>query len=242
MPDSFAFVSDLHVAPGNKDRAEHFGAFIGAVKQTVTRLYILGDLFDYWIGRGHEKQPEYQAVLQHIRNAADSGLQIFLLHGNRDFLLNSAVAQACGARIVGDSATLHLAGKTVYLCHGDQLCERDRGHQSLRRMLRSRIFRAFYGVCPFLIRYCLARTLRTISEHCVSRKSEHTTALSDAALLRLFAGGVDVIVCGHTHSHGQRVIQCGGTSRSLYNLGDWSQNGSYLLYTDGEFKLLHFEW
>ena len=242
MADSFAFVSDLHVAPGNKEHAEHFGAFLGAIRPTVSHLYILGDLFDYWIGRGHEKQPEYQAVLQHIRQAADSGLKVFVLHGNRDFLLNSRVGRICGARIMGDSVTLRLDGKLAYLCHGDELCESDHGHHSLHRVLRSRMFKITYGACPFFIRDRLACMLRSISGQCVAGKSERVTAISDAAIERLLSAGADVIIHGHTHCHGQRVIQYGGTSRSLYNLGDWSQNGSYLLYANGEFKLLHFEW
>ena len=242
MSDSLAFVSDMHLEPGNKRRAEHFGAFLDFIRQGAVRLYILGDLFDYWVGHGHDQQPEYRAALVHIRRAVDSGLQVVLLHGNRDFLLNSTITAICGAAVAGDDLRLNIDGTTVHLCHGDSLCDHDRGQHSLHAALRSRAFRMIYQACPFFVRNFLARVLRIISTHCTARKARHVTSIPDAAIERVFAAGADVLVCGHTHHQAQRVIPFGESSRSLYNLGDWSEDGSYLVYKDGVFRFLHYQW
>jgi len=241
MADSFAFVSDVHLEPGNKRREEHFGAFLDCIREGADRLYILGDLFDYWIGHGHERQPEYRAALAHIRRAVDSGLQVILLHGNRDFLLNSAITSICGATVVGDELRLDLNGTAVHLCHGDGLCDRDHGHRWLHAVLRSRAFGVIYGSCPYFIRDFLARVLRLISRHCTARKARVVTSITDAALERVFAAGADVLVCGHTHAREERTIPFAGSNRSLFNLGDWSQDGSYLVYKDGVFSFLHYQ-
>jgi len=242
MSDSLVFVSDVHLEPGNKRRAEHFGAFLDFIREGAARLYILGDLFDYWIGRGHEQQPEYRAALTHIRRAVDSGLQVIILHGNRDFLLSSTITAICGAAVAGDQLRLDLNGTAVYLCHGDQLCDRDGGQRSLHAVLRSRAFPVIYQPCPFFVRDFLARVLRLISKYCTARKARHVTSIPDAAIERVFASGADVLVCGHTHARAERVIPFGGSNRSLYNLGDWSADGSYLVYKDGAFSFLHYQW
>jgi len=242
MSDTLAFVSDVHLEPGNERRAEHFGAFLDFIRHGAARLYVLGDLFDYWIGSGHEQQPEYRAALANIRRAVDSGLEVVLLHGNRDFLLNSSITAICGGTVAGDELRLDLDGTAVHLCHGDRLCDNDQGHHSLQAVLRSRAFRVSYRACPFFVRNFLARVLRIISTYCTARKARHVTAIPDAAIERVFAAGADVLVCGHTHQQAERVIPFGGSNRSFYNLGDWSEDGSYLVYKDGGFSFLHYQW
>jgi len=224
------------------ERVEHFGSFLDSVKNRITHLYVLGDLFDYWIGPGHENQPEYNRALRQIRAVADSGVHVYVLHGNRDFFLDSNIAALTRAEIAGDTLRLALGGKVVHLCHGDQLCRNDRGGIALRTFLRSPVFQFFYKACPFTIRDRLARRLRGVSKARVAKKTRAVTGFSDAAIERIFDGGVDVLVCGHTHRHGRRDIPYKGRNRILYNLGDWSQNGSYLLYAEGEFNLLHYDW
>jgi len=242
MRESFVFVSDVHIAPGNKDRVKRFSGFLDMLRESeVARVYILGDLFDYWVGRGHEKQPEYNSVLAKIRELAESGVQVYLFHGNRDFLLNSRTVRMAGAVLAGDDMNIQLGGKTVHLCHGDHLCKADRAHLALRKCIRSRVFGILFAACPFFVRRRLARKLRDISRHAVAGKSQQTVRFSPHAIEAIFQGGVDVLVCGHTHSRGEHVTQSNGRGHVLYKLGDWATNGCYLLYKDDRFQFLHSE-
>jgi UDP-2,3-diacylglucosamine hydrolase len=243
MRGSLVFLSDVHIVPGDKDKVRHFSEFLDALKHDkASQLYVLGDLFDYWAGPGHEKQPEYGSVLRKIRELVDSGTEVYIFHGNRDFLLDSNVEQITGASISGEQMRLRLGDKTVHLCHGDHLCDDDQTYQSLRRFLRHVLFRVVYGACPFFVRDCLARTLRDISRKTVAKKPREVVGLSAGALERVFGSDVDVLVCGHTHVHRQQTIDCNGGPRLLYNLGDWSTTGSYLVYRAESFELRRYEW
>ena len=240
MHPSYVFVSDVHIAPGNAKRLDFFISFLNSIKGKAAHLCILGDLFDYWVGRGHENQPEYRSILAKLKEISNSGTNIILLHGNRDFLLSPKAASLSGARIPGSQLRLQIGRQTVHVCHGDKLCESDRGHVILQKFLRCRLFGMAFVALPLSIRERLARKLRSISKRCTARKSEATTDISVSAVQRIFRKGVDTVICGHIHRDGQRSIPCGQSSRILYHLGDFSESGSYLLCEKGEFKLLHY--
>ena len=241
MHESFVFVSDVHIAPGNKDRAGRFSDFLDSIRQKeVSRLYILGDLFDYWVGPGHEKQPEYRGVLEGIRELSDSGVEVHLFRGNRDFFFDSKTARMAGAEAV-DEMDLQIGEKTVHLCHGDHLCEDDRSYQILRTCMRSFLLRLVYQSLPFSLRDRLGRALTNITKTSVPKKSPETIGFSARAIERLLKRGVDILICGHTHTHSKDLIQYNGCQRVLYNLGDWAANGCYLLYKDNKFEFLHHQ-
>ena len=243
MPGTFIFVSDVHITPGDESRVLHFSDFLDTIKQKkADRLYILGDLFDYWVGPGHEDQAEYRAVLEKIRDVADSGVEVSLLHGNRDFFVDSKVARIAGARMMGDDVDVRINGKMVHLCHGDHLCQDDHTHQRFRKILRSPLIRILYHVLPMYVRERLALKMRELSKQSVANKAPEVVGMSDRAVVGIFEHGADVLICGHTHSHGERTVQANGSEHILYNLGDWSSNGSYLLYENDKFQLLHYQW
>ena len=243
MTGTFIFVSDVHIAPGDESRVRHFSDFLDTIKQKkADRLYILGDLFDYWVGPGHEDQAEHRAVLEKIRDVADSGVEASLLHGNRDFFVDSKVARIAGAEMMGDDVDVRINGKMVHLCHGDHLCQNDHTHQRLRKFLRSPLLRVLYHGLPMYVRERLALKMRELSRQSVASKAPEVVGLSDHAVASIFEHGADVLICGHTHAHGERTVQVNGSEHVLYNLGDWSSNGSYLLYENDKFQLLHYEW
>ena len=241
MPESLIFVSDVHIAPGNAERAQSFSDFLDMVKRKkITHLYILGDLFYYWVGRGHEKQPEYLSVLKKIRDVADSGVKVYFFHGNRDVFFGRKAARIAGLEIAGDEMELQVGEKTLHLCHGDDLCEKDKSYQVLRKCMRNSLVRIVYAACPFFVRERLGRKLLAISKQTVAEKSEEVLSFCADAVERIFQRGVDVLVCGHTHSSGKESIHSNGCERILYNVGDWSTDGSYLLYENNDFRLLRY--
>jgi len=242
MRECLIFVSDVHAQPGNTERASRFCSFLDSLKGTATALYVLGDLFDSWMGRGDGKQPAYRMVIEKLRELSGAGAAVHLLPGNWDFLLDAETARMAGATICRDETRLVLDGSTVLLCHGDGFCVRDHGHQRFSRFLRHPMFPPAYQALPFFVRKSLHWLMRRISRWRTSLKTREQLEMSTHAVERAFASGADVIVCGHTHRIEVRHGQGANSARTLYNLGCWSDNGSYLTYKDGEFSMHQFRW
>jgi len=241
MQHACAFVADIHIEPGNHERVERFTAFLDTLKdERIAQLYILGDLFEMWIGPGHERDPDHQVVLRKIAELTKSGIEVLLFHGNRDFLLGPAVERLTGASVVGEHMDIKLGESTVHLCHGDHLCEKDMNYQKLRVLLRHKFFRAIYQSLPFFVRSCLAKTLRIISRRTLAGKSQETVGFPQHVLERLFHNGSDIVICGHAHIERCEVVTCGGRTHQLFNLGDWATTGSYLVYAGGAFQMKRF--
>jgi len=240
MQDAYVFVSDVHILPHNTELAERFNSFLDSINHKITRLYILGDLFDYWVGPGHEKQREYRCVLDKLHELTDAGIKLFLVHGNRDFFLDRSVEKITGGQVVGDGITQLIDGRMLHMCHGDSLCKHEKSHLVMQSVLRSRTFRFTYPMRPYSLRVALARNLRTRSRPSNGHKPGQPAKLWQPAVDSLWESGADVIICGHTHTEGRRTMQAGGGERLIYTLGDWSADGSYLWYQNGEFEFRSF--
>jgi len=236
------FLSDVHLSTRHPERMDRFLEVLTREGPRLDELYILGDLFDYWIGPKHLDRPDYAPALSALRELTlRRGVRVWFLAGNRDFYL-TGFATATGVR-VAPAATEHrlqVGGKRVYLCHGDYLEGRtDRGFR-IQEFIRSPKFEQFFIRLPGWLAKAMAEFYRWVSGF----KSPHPRhgrpeyhKLSDEALAEKFADGADVIVAGHTHEarpHGRRVD---GREHVLYALGDWSEGPSYLVEDDGRWQL-----
>jgi len=242
LSQSYVFIADIHITPGNSERVERFCTFLDMLEaEKAGRLYILGDLFEMWIGRGNEREPDYARVLARIAQLTQAGVETIILHGNRDFLMGRGVEQITGGRIAGQQEEITLDGRTVHLCHGDHLCEKDSGYQKLRAFLRHRFFSRAFQLLPYFVRRLLANSLRSISRRTLAAKSQETVGYPQDVLERLFSNGIDIVICGHTHIEHCESINSNGRSRTFYNLGDWGTTGAYLVYAGGTFQLRNFQ-
>lgn len=228
------FLSDVHLEPADRQKTDTFCAFLNALcaRPDVARperCFILGDLFHYWVGPGHEALPDFRAALEGLRALAEAGTRLVLVHGNRDFHIGEELARALGAEVVRDAAIVHVAGRTVYVAHGDLLCARDTRYRAMRRVIRSRAARRAFTALPLAARLRVAGGMRGMSEREVAGKTARTLALAPSAVRRVFRGSVEAAVVGHVHRARRVALEVGGRRRLLFTLGAWDHgNISYL--------------
>jgi UDP-2,3-diacylglucosamine hydrolase len=228
------FLSDVHLSPREPGRTERLLRFLRREAPRADEIYILGDLFDYWIGPKHLGLPDYREALEALRDAA-RGRAVFFLIGNRDFYMRCGFEEATGIRVVpGRTEHRMTAGsRQMCLCHGDYLEGRtDRGFR-IQEWIRSEGFERKFIRLPACIAKAMAGFYRWLS----SRKPRRSCRVSEAVLEAECRKGTDVIVCGHFHKPEMRTIEAGGRRMALFVLGDWSGGESYLVEDDGRWEL-----
>ncbi|MCK4908833.1 MAG: UDP-2,3-diacylglucosamine diphosphatase [Planctomycetes bacterium] len=229
----YIFLSDVHLNPKHPVRAKRFLGFLDSItKHQGDELYILGDLFDLWIGPKHIKLPDYQSSLKALKKLSRAGVRINFIAGNRDFQIEQTFTRATGVRILGDSAVLKLDTKKVWLTHGDLLCSKDLGYTSYRRLARSKMFQAAYQSLPEAASYGIGEGLRQLSAKLVAKKPVPDRNIVLKTVRACFNKGYDVIICGHIHRSEKKNIKMPtGQPRLLFTLGRWTdRNGHYLTY------------
>lgn len=197
---------------------------------------MLGDLFEYWIGRHQLADPEIAKVFAAFRALSDAGTEVWLFHGNRDFLLGAAEAKAAGGRVVGEEQPVDLYGRSVLAMHGDSLCTRDLDYQKSKPILRSGFVRWLSRTLPAAVSHAIARRLRRKSTRSIAKKDAFTMGIVDAEVERRLNEGRATIVCGHVHQPHSREVGAG----ELHVLGDWHGGGIYARATQAGIRLEEF--
>lgn len=223
------FVSDLHLSPGRPDMAARFMRFLAAEARGGSALYILGDLFDHWIGDDDADEPFNRAVLDALGALAATGVEIDFQHGNRDFLMSSRAAHRGGLRLIHDPTVRDLFGTRTLLMHGDTLCTDDVRYQRFRaRVRRPAVVRMFLAL-PRGLRHAIAGGLRSMSEAEKGVKPPEIMDVSAPTVeAALRAHGYPRLIHGHTHRPGHHVHTIDGQTCERWVLGDWYQRASYL--------------
>jgi UDP-2,3-diacylglucosamine hydrolase len=234
------FLSDVHLAPRDPERTRAFLSFLEAEAPRTDELYILGDLFDYWIGPKHLQKPDYREVIQALCAATRAGLLAMFLMGNRDFYMEG-FTEATGV-VLAPRRTEHeivAGGKRVYLCHGEYLEGRRGFWIGVQEFIRSRGVERVYTRLPACAAKGGARFYRWVSERRFlpgKPKPRRAVVLSEALLEERFRSGADVIVCGHVHRAERRDFFIDGRARTLFTLGDWADRPNCLVEEDGEWR------
>lgn len=220
------FVSDLHLHPARPQTARLFHDFLAGPASKAQALYILGDLFDAWAGDDDLDDPFNAAVCADLRTLSGSGVALFLLRGNRDFLIGDGFAAASGATLLAETAVVDLAGTATLLLHGDTLCTDDFAYQDFRALVRSEAWQRDFLAQPLSERRRIADELRGRSEAAKRSKPMALMDVSAAAVQRAFdAHRVARIIHGHTHRPACHVDAAG---RERWVLPEWSDRGGYL--------------
>ncbi len=222
---STLFISDLHLSKENAAAGELFLRFLEQRAPATEALYILGDLFEVWLG-DDLILPEYQAYLAALKSVTGKGLPIYVMHGNRDFLLGEQFEQISGCRLLEDPSVVNLYGTPSLLMHGDLLCTDDISYQQLRRMLRDpQWIETFLGKTPEE-RIDLAKQLREKSREQTGQKAAYIMDVNPQAVADAFRQhDVKRIIHGHTHRQGTHQTDTG----ERLVLGDWNETGSVLV-------------
>jgi UDP-2,3-diacylglucosamine hydrolase len=224
------FVSDVHLAPHLPAIVASFRAFVDAAAEQASALYVLGDLFDFWVGAKNARLREYAPVLEGFRRATAAGLPITFVPGNRDFQFDADFGHTLGVEVAGDFHEIRLGDRRVLLHHGDLFCTRDRGYLALRRFVRNPVVRTLVRAMPLAVSMSLARVVRKKSDRAVARKSSAEAGLVDDAVIEWFRRGFDAVVCGHVHLAATRTLGDGTARGTLVTLGSFDEGGQYAAY------------
>jgi UDP-2,3-diacylglucosamine hydrolase len=214
-------ISDLHLDPALPAGLRLFERFCLEVASGADELYVLGDLFELWVGDDADDVAA-RCVRGALAGVTAGGTRCHVMHGNRDFLLGNAFADACGLELIDDPTTLRIDGLAVVLAHGDALCTDDAPYQALRSQLRSEAFREDMLARPFGERTTIGTEARRRSREANELKAEHIMDVNTGAVDALLdAAGADVIVHGHTHRPGEHRWTHRGRQRRRLVLGAW---------------------
>jgi UDP-2,3-diacylglucosamine hydrolase len=227
---SALFISDLHLCEARPQLAELFFDFLEhRVKGKAERLFILGDLFEYWIGDEDLDLPFNRKVADALRAVADSGTAVFLMHGNRDFLLGQRFCAATGAVMLDDPAAIDLYGTPALLLHGDTLCTDDTAYQAFRRMVRDPTWQQGFLALPAAARRAQAQAVRERSESEKQAKSESIMDVNAGAVDEAFRQhAYPLMIHGHTHRPARHQHAVDGRACERWVLQDWYETGGYL--------------
>lgn len=224
MSDEYLFISDCHVDASKPEITGNLLEFLQNRAKHARFLYILGDLFEAWIGDdGHN--PGHDAVINSLQSLANN-TEIFFLAGNRDFLLGDQAAIEIGFRRIDDPTILQLGEHRVALLHGDTLCTDDADYQAFRRMVRDSNWQKQFLQKPLAERQSIAVELRAKSVEAMTEKSIEIMDVNAEAVSNCFAeSSADIIIHGHTH---RPAIHQYDKNHRRYVLGDWNPQPSYL--------------
>ena len=220
------FISDLHLEAGRPEIGVQFLDFLSGEARDADTLYILGDLFEVWLG-DDDPNPYYAGMKAAIRELVDSGIPVFFMHGNRDFMIGDEFATETGVTILQDPELIDLHGEKVLLSHGDALCTDDVEYQRFRAMTRNPEWQAMMLAKTIQERIAHALEARQGSvEHGKSLDDEITDVNQSAVEALIRKHGVDILLHGHTHRPAIHEVRLGDRTATRLVLGDWFEQGS----------------
>jgi UDP-2,3-diacylglucosamine hydrolase len=230
------FISDLHLSPERPAVSRAFLLFLQQRAAAASALYILGDLFEAWIGDDDPSDLSIE-IQTALRSLSDSGVTLFIQHGNRDFLLGKHFAKSTRATLLDDEHIIEHQGRRALVMHGDSLCTDDVDYQRFRRKARNPIYRWLLAHLPLKRRQKLARDWRAKSKAANSNKASAIMDVNQDAVTRVMSQhNVDMLIHGHTHrpdrhplAKGERIV-----------LGDWETFGWVLSLDNNGYSLENF--
>jgi UDP-2,3-diacylglucosamine hydrolase len=235
------FISDLHLHASRPHITRAFFRFLHEQTQNTKALYILGDFFDAWIGDDDDTPLNHEVAIE-LKALSERGTQIYLMHGNRDFLLGTQFAQAAGAHLIAESTIIELLGTPTLLLHGDELCTGDTEYIAFRKQVRSPQWQQHILAQPLAARRALAAQLREKSEAMNSLKADDIMDVSQDEVTRVMtSAGVTRLIHGHTHRPAQHAFTINSKQAERWVLGDWHDKGWAICAKGASLHLLSWD-
>ena len=233
-------ISDLHLQEERPDITRAFLHFLATRARQADALYILGDFFEAWVG--DDGMSVYQqSIARALRELTDSGTRLYLMHGNRDFLIGKQFCRETGAELLNDPCLVTLEGKRVLLMHGDSLCTQDLAYMKLRRWLRHPLTLFILRHLPLSTRFKLARKLRSESKAQTRMKAAEIIDVTPELIPQVLAQhGVTTLIHGHTHRPATHDLRVNGQPARRIVLGDWDACGWALQIDENGFQQAPF--
>ncbi|WP_242519254.1 UDP-2,3-diacylglucosamine diphosphatase [Halochromatium roseum] len=229
------FISDLHLSPRRPALIRLFIEFLEQRAPAATQLFILGDLFDAWIGDDDDPLPEVRAALKRL---TDRGTRCLIMHGNRDFLLGRRFARTTGCELIRDPCLIQLDDEPILLMHGDLLCTDDLAYQRFRRRVRNPIVQRLFLWSPLSKRRGIAARYRQRSGEAMAQKPDAIMDVNSAAVSKqMRRAGVRRLIHGHTHRPQDHALELDGQPALRQVLCDWTDDrGELLVHQSGTWR------
>jgi UDP-2,3-diacylglucosamine hydrolase len=227
------FVSDLHLDADRPDIGNQFLGFLKSEATEAEALYILGDLFEAWIG-DDDPNAHYAVIKMALRALSDKGIPVYFMHGNRDFMVGEQFANETGVTILPDPYPITMYGEKALLSHGDAMCTDDVQYQQIRLMTRNPQWQAAILEKSLGERLAFAESARQQSlERAINLDDEIMDVNDDAVKKVMLEHGVDVLLHGHTHRPAIHKLDLDGRKAKRVVLGDWYDQGSIVRWDLG---------
>lgn len=235
-----AFIADLHLSPATEAQNRLLVPFLEVAVAEFDELYLLGDLFEVWLG-DDLSLPRMAPIIEALQRAHAAGLALYHLHGNRDFLLGAAFSAATGSVLLPEVVRLE-GEEPILLLHGDLLCTEDRAYQQMRQQLRHPDWSGHFLAQPVEARLAIAAQLQQASREEKGHKPEAVMEVSPAAVAQMAqAYGVTTLIHGHTHRPGYTAHRFGEQIIHRYVVGEWLERGCTYLVQEEE-SFIWREW
>lgn len=234
------FIADIHLCPKEPVITAGFLHFLRYRAYYADALYILGDLFEIWIGDDNPS-PLHTEVAAALKALSKQGVPCYFIHGNHDFLLGNRYAAACNMRLLPAQQVLKLAGQLIVILHGDTLCTTDISYQYLRQQVHKTWLQRLFTQLPLFIRLWIADRIRLNSAQAKLGKTANSMDVHLQAVIEVLAKtGANIIIHGHTHRPAIHSIMTANGSCYRIVLGVWRQQGSVIEISTNSIKLTKF--
>lgn len=234
-------ISDLHLEEKRPDISRAFLRFLETRATQAKALYILGDFFEVWVG-DDGMTPYQHEIASALRTLSESGTRLYLMHGNRDFMIGQAFCKEAGCTLLSDPHIAELGGERVLLMHGDSLCTQDEGYMRLRRLLRNPLSLFILHNLSLARRQKIASKLRSTSKEETRMKASDIVDVTPDEVIRVMRKHkVRTLIHGHTHRPATHSLQIDGQAAQRIVLGDWDQQAWALQIDESGFHQESFE-
>jgi UDP-2,3-diacylglucosamine hydrolase len=234
------FIADLHLQTEEPAITAGFLRFLAGTAREADALYILGDLFEAWIG-DDDPNPLHRQIAAALKALAESGVPVYFIHGNRDFLLGQRFARESGMRLLPEEKVLELYGKRLLILHGDTLCTDDAGYQAFRAKVHQPWLQKLFLALPLFIRMRIAAKMRAGSKSANRTKSQAIMDVNPQAVVKVMEKHqVQHLIHGHTHRPDIHALTANGKPACRYVLGAWHSEGSMVKVTADKIELIAF--
>jgi len=224
------FISDLHLCEARPTITDAFIIFLDQVATQTKALYILGDLFEYWAGDDDIEDSFHKRILQAFKKLSCKQTEIYLMHGNRDFLIDKAFCEACGITLLQDPTLITINHQAILLSHGDALCVDDVDYQTIRTQFRNPKWQEQFLSQPLTVRKQQIEQIRAKSESEKAKKGMMIMDVNDNAVANLLRDYQypPIFIHGHTHRPAKHGLNIDDHLITRWVLGDWYEQGSFL--------------
>lgn len=233
------FIADIHLSEATPKITDDFVRFLQQLPDQC-ELYILGDLFDYWVGDDAQTALHHN-IADHICSLSLRRIGVFYIRGNRDFLLGKDFAEQCHMKILPDVYILKQGTKTILITHGDALCTHDKSYLRYRRIIRNSVIQNLFLFLPLSLRRKIADNLRKTSSKQNQSKEAYKMDVNPVSVGELMEKyQADILIQGHTHKPGQFHLNVNGKNAERFVLGAWHDDCDYVVAQDS-IKLIAFK-